>query len=114
MTHHDALIDLQDRVADLEFSKFKEEWRKITSTTRKTAPAKGGGEWNLRTSRLPNGKKQFRMQSASGGEWTTLPADRKLWPADVRLVFEKFEAADKANSRGGRRYSGPGGSCEIR
>jgi hypothetical protein len=116
MSHTDKLMELEDRIFDLEFAAFEEWWNtQGTATTRKTTPkttpAKRGA-WSLHMSTQPDGTKQYRMQSAAGA-WTTLPANRSQWPKDLREMEERFEEFDKQRRIGGKNVAMLGGTCTM-
>jgi hypothetical protein len=121
MSHDDVLLDLENRLCDLEFAAFKDRWnstgkpspapKKNTGSTR-TAPAKKN-DWTLHFHKKPDGSQEYHLRSASG-VMTKLPADRKLWPQDVRETTELFETFDKQRRIGGHSTATARGTCEIR
>jgi hypothetical protein len=120
MDHNDILLDLEDRLCDLEFQAFKDRWNKQqvlttrktnTGSTTQTEPAKK--DWTLHFHKKADGSQEYRMQSAAG-TWTTLPAERSLWPKEVRETHELFETYDKQRRMGGRSTAVARGTCEYR
>ena len=99
MNREEELNALEGRLIDLEFERLKRihGQQSILITTSKP-PAKTS--WQLRLITMSNGK-QYQFRSASGA-WRMLPADRKLWPAEVREMKEKFEAFDEKRRVGHR------------
>lgn len=109
---NEELLELEDRIRDLEFKQLKMSngWTRTQITATSTAATSKRVPLEMRVSRR-GGATKYELRSASG--WTPLPADRKLWPVEARKMQDEFDEYDKRRRVGGRLISAACGTAGI-
>jgi hypothetical protein len=107
MSDKEALLEIEDKICELEFARLKKMHARNSVLVTVPKP-EACDSWQLRTTKLENGRTRYQLRSASG-EWRNLPEDLTKWPADVRELHEKSELIDKMRSVGGRMLANFGG-----
>ncbi|MBN1570616.1 MAG: hypothetical protein JXA73_22425 [Acidobacteria bacterium] len=102
----EQIVDIESRILELEFQDAKRKNSKILADVAKfrakTASASQRKDFSIRME-TKNGKTAYQLRSASG-EVKALPADRALWPSDVRATVTRYETLMQ-KSREKSRYN---------
>jgi hypothetical protein len=106
-TTKEKLDQIEWGIWDVEFERLKKQHASssmVFTQPKPAARASANSSWQYRVTTLKNGQALYELRTGSG-DWSALPKDRTLWPADVRKLEETYETAQKKRVSGGRMIS---------